>query len=107
MSNLSVTYKESAEKFLVELQEDGNAEAHEVFIEGVRAFAKYLDGFTVLDDKLQILAYQKAREIDREVMLKLAAQLPKEVVENIVREVNSKHIHKRKEYDGGKTDTTE
>lgn len=102
MSNLSVTYQEVADQYLgVKYKDMDGAEAEK---QEIMEFAKYLDGFAVLDDKLQILAYQKAREIDREVLFAMARELPKAKVEEIISGVYAKH-HKHKTNE--RTDTSE
>ncbi len=88
---LSKTYREAAEDFIM-----NDAPAGEQVQEGIFAFAKHLDSFSTLDDKLQMLAMHKAREIDREVLLSLAAEIPTGRVEEIVKEIYSKHKHTEK-----------
>ena len=117
-NNISQTYKESAETFIAnEMVVNDNAEQGEgaqreyeskfniAQEEAIKEFAKYLDSFAVLDDKMQILAYQKAREVDREVLFAVTALLPKEKVEEVVREVYAKHKHKKN--DKGPTTTSQ
>lgn len=105
---LSTTFLMAAEKFI--------EENPTIFIAGdfdgaqkdaIKAFAKYLDGFAVLDDKMQILAYQKAREIDGEVLFALAELLPKDQVEDIIRNVYSKHKHTKNTKDAEAIDSVE
>lgn len=104
-NELSTTFQMAAEKFI--------ADKPEVFleaeksIEAVKNFAKHLDSFAVLDDKMQILAYQKAREIDGEVLFALAELLPKEQVEDIIRNVYAKHKHTKNTKDAETIDSVE
>lgn len=88
-TTISSTYKEEAEKWVSKKEEN----VSEISFAMVTDFANYLDSFATIDDKLQILAYQKAREIDGEVLFALANEIPKEKIEQIVRSVHEKHRH--------------
>lgn len=111
MTEISQTYQAKANEWIKEKYQeipldpqdpDFDQEKRDAVLE----FAKYLDSFAVLDDKIQILAYQKSREIDREVMMALVEEIPKEKVEEIVRSIHNKHYkHKPKNYGGSTTDT--
>ena len=96
-TKLSKTFKEVAEEWLEtskvspELMKDGDQKI--VVSEIVLSFAKHLDSFQTLDAKLELLAMRKSREIDGEVLLAFAKELPKEKVEEIIRGVYEKHRH--------------
>lgn len=91
---LSKTYTEVAIEWFAKLSADNeNLKEDSDYYQGIREFALYLDSFQTLDSKLQLLAMQKAREIDREVMFAMCEKLGKEETENIIKEVYKKHRH--------------
>lgn len=104
-----MTYREAADDFILNQlpnviqgisQFDGGEEQEaerKLVQEGIIAFAIYLDRFSTIDDKLQMLAMTKAREIDREVLLALAAQLPGEKVRELIGGIYGKHKHTKVE----------
>ena len=92
--NLSTTYKEEADNFIasVEPTEVCYEEACKI---AIKDFAQHLDSFAVLDDKLKILAYEKSREIDGEVLKLMAKEVPVEKIREIVEEVHAKYKLRR------------
>ena len=85
-NNISKTYSEVADEFLLE-RVDILAQ------EPVRDFAKHLDSMPNLMPHLELMVMRKAREIDREMMLLLIAEIPAEKVKEIAREVTERHKH--------------
>jgi len=88
MTNLSKTYVETAQDWLDKNKSDFEGEP-KILLD----FAKYLDSFQVLDDKMQIIAMRKSREIDGEVLFGLANALGKEKTQEIIKKVYEKHRH--------------
>lgn len=87
---LSKTYCEVAQEWQIA---NGAYASNEYQIDAVIKFAKYLDSFQTLSDKLQILAIQKAREIDREVLLACVDKFGLEEMQVVIQEVYNRHKH--------------
>lgn len=64
--------------------------------QGIVSFARYLDSFKTLSVELQILAMEKSRLIDREVLLAVADEFGKDKVAEIVRKIHDKHTRRKK-----------
>lgn len=62
---------------------------------GLISFAKYLDKGNAFggDLHLQVLAYQKAQEIDKEVLQECIAEFGREPMTDVVKRVYARHKH--------------
>jgi len=97
-NKISTTYLESVEKF-IEIKDLNNSQINtELLIQ----YATYLDSFSVLDDKIKLLAYEKAREIDGEVLREMAKHIPHKKLTQIVTTIQDRFKHKKA---WNKTDT--
>ncbi len=92
-NNISKTYSEVAqawmdEKYPKDLCMDQNEGGSYVL-----EFAKHLDSMPNLMPHLELMVMRKAREIDREMMILLIAEIPAEKVKAIAMEVTERHKH--------------
>lgn len=86
------TYIAVAQELIEKNPDFYNQEAQD----GILSFAKYLDSFKVLGVELQLVAYQKAREIDRELILECCDVFGKENVTALAKKIAEKHRHGKK-----------
>jgi hypothetical protein len=59
----------------------------------ILSFAKYLDSGREMNGDIQILAYMKAQQIDREVILALADALGRDKAAEITKAIHARHKH--------------
>lgn len=86
--NLSKTYKEVAQEFIVAENFTSVDE-----IAGVMKFAQSLDGQNVMSPELTLMAMQQARKIDRELIEALIEAVGLDKAKEIARSVVSRHRH--------------
>lgn len=98
MRKLSKTYKEVANEFLpvflIEIGTDGEREKS-----AVESFAKHLDSFQTLTTEMELLALQKSREIDAEVLKAFFDEIGTERSREIIKKVFARHQHTKNESD--------
>lgn len=87
-----VTYAEVAGIFIDETVNDVMAEVRQPYKDGVLAFAEYLEQRnTIGGDQLTILAIQKAREIETEILNALIDEVGVNKAQEIMRPIVEKH----------------
>lgn len=91
-NNISKTYTEVAKEWLKTEDHVDSPESGSDY-DLVISFAKHLDSMPNLMPHLELMVMRKAREIDREMMLLLIAEIPAERVKEIAREVTERHKH--------------
>lgn len=91
--NISRTYTEVAKEFCISETHRDDIHFNQTDEDAIMSFAKYLDSMPNLMPHLELMVMRKAREIDREMMLMLIAEIPAERVKEIAREVTERHKH--------------
>lgn len=92
-NNISKTYSEVAVEWMDEKYPADKSFDQEEMKEYIMEFAKYLDSMPNLMPHLELMVMKKAREIDREMMVMMIAEIPAERVKEIAQEVVERHKH--------------
>ena len=96
---ISKTYSDVAIEWMDEKYPADKSFDQEEMKEYIMQFAKYLDSMPTLMPHMELLVMRKSREIDREFMHLLIAEIDPIRVKELAQQINDRHVHTKKDPD--------
>lgn len=86
-------YTQTAEKWLADNENDKATDPQ--YREYILNFAKHLDSFTTLSEKLQVIALQETLKVYNDFYNIIVETIPKETLQPVLDKIKEKHSHQK------------